>query len=550
MSSQTESVPATNAPTADGQRQQPDTPSVAESQTSAALPRRLAAYLLQTLPTLALLAALGGVAWWGHHSGWALPSFSEVTGHAADVPDDWCEEHGVPESMCVECNPDDYPPRELHGWCKIHGIHECPLHHPDVAELKETPEIEQRDIDRAERALNLKPRAENNFACNNPGRRIQFATKEAATKAGVDVEPVLRKPIVESVRATGEIRYDETRLARLAAKAGGSVWRVEKQLGDKVEKGELLALIDAADVGRAKAELQQALADWQFSTATVERLQPLANSGGVAKSRLLDAEIAVRTAWIRVRKAHQSLVNLGLPLPLQQVRQLTEQQLAASVQFLGLPRDVSNRLDAATTTSNLLPVMASQSGIVVARDIVAGEVIDTQKVLFTVADTSRMWMLLNIPLEEAGLVTPGQSVEFIPDGFNDSVAGTIDWKSTSADQKTRTVSVRAALPNPDGHLLNETFGSGNVVLRSEPDAIVIPNEALQWDGSCHVVFVRDKAWFRKESPKLFHTRSVRPGAKTVDHTEIIAGVLPGEVVATIGSDVLRAQLLKNNLGAG
>lgn len=550
MSSQTESVPATNAPTADDQRQQPDTPPVSETQTSAALPRRLAAYLLRTLPTLALLAALGGFAWWGHHSGWALPSFSEVTGLAADASDDWCEEHGVPESMCVECNPEDYPPRELHGWCKVHGIHECPLHHPDVAELKETPEIEQRDIDRAERALKLKPRAENNFACNNPGRRIQFATKEAATKAGVDVEPVLRKPIVESVRATGEIRYDETRIARLAAKAGGSVWRVEKQVGDEVAKGELLALVDAADVGRAKAELQQALADWQFSSATVERLQPLANSGGVAKSRLLDAEIAVRTAWIRVRKAHQSLVNLGLPLPLEQVQQLTEQQLAESVQFLGLPHDVSDRLDAATTTSNLLPVMASQSGIIVARDIVAGEVIDTQKVLFTVADTSRMWMLLNIPLEEAGFVTPGQSVEFFPDGFHESVAGTIDWKSTSADQKTRTVSVRATLPNPDGHLLNETFGSGNVVLRSEPDAIVIPNEALQWDGSCHVVFVRDKAWFRKESPKLFHTRSVRPGAKTVDHTEIIAGVLPGEVVATIGSDVLRAQLLKNNLGAG
>jgi len=68
--------------------------------------------------------------------------------------------------------------------------------------------------------------------------------------------------------------------------------------------------------------------------------------------------------------------------------------------------------------------------------------------------------------------------------------------------------------------------------------------------SCHVVFVRDKAWFHAASSKLFHTRSVRPGAKTDDYTEIIAGVLPGEVVATLGSDVLRAQLLKNNLGAG
>lgn len=516
----------------------------------ASWPRRTVIYVVRSLPTVLLLAALGGLAWWGHQSGWALPKFSEVTGESATLPDDWCEEHGVPESMCVECNPDDYPQRKLHGWCKNHGIHECPFHHPDVAELKELPQVETRDIERAERALKLKPRPENNFACNNPGRRIQFATMEAATKTGVDVEPVLRAPIVETVQATGEIIYDETRIARLAARGNGTVWRVDKQVGDDVREGDLLALIDAADVGMAKAELQQALAEWHFSTATVKRLQPATASGGVARTRILDAEIAARTAWIRAQRAHQSLVNLGLPLPLEELREFSEQQLANAVRFLGIPEHVARDLNAATTTSNLLPVVAPQSGTIVERSIVAGEVIDTRQVLFTVADTSQMWLLLNVPLEDAGYISNGQTVEFLPDGHRESVIGEINWKSTSADQKTRTVSVRATLPNTDGRLLNETFGQGAVLLREESDAIVIPNEALQWDGSCHVVFVRDKAWFRKESPKLFHTRSVRPGVKTADHTEIIAGVLPGEVVATMGSDVLRAQLLKNNLGAG
>ena len=237
-------------------------------------------------------------------------------------------------------------------------------------------------------------------------------------------------------------------------------------------------------------------------------------------------------------------------MPLAQARDFSEQQLANAVRFLGIPEHVASDLNVATTTSNLLPVVASQSGTIVERSIVAGEVVDTTQVLFTVADTSQMWLLLNVPLEDAGYIRNGQSVQFLPDGHRESVIGNINWKSTSADQKTRTVSVRATLPNTDGHLLNETFGQGEVVLREESDAIVIPNEALQWDGSCHVVFVRDKAWFRKESPKLFHTRSVRPGVRSDDHTEIIAGVLPGEVVATIGSDVLRAQLLKNNLGAG
>ena len=550
MSTQTLPSGADAAPEVDPPKATTSSPAPSEQQPVGSMPHRLAGWLVRSIPTAIVLAVLAGLGWWGHHSGWALPKFSEVRGDAAALPDDWCEEHGVAESMCVECNPDQYPKRELHGWCKVHGVHECPLHHPDVAQLKSAAVIEPRDVARAERALKLRPRPENNPTCQNPGRRIQFASRDAATKAGVDVEPVLRSRVEELIRATGEIRYDETRIARLGSKAAGTVWRVEKQVGEQVQKGELLALIDAAGVGLAKAQLQQALAEWQFNSATFQRLKPLAESGATAPARLLEAESAVRTSWVRVRGAHQSLVNLGLPLPLENVRSLDESKLAARLHFLGLSRVTASELDPATTTSNLLPVTAPLSGIAVSRNVVAGEVVDTDKQLFTVADISQMWLRLNVPLEEAGYVAIGQKVQFTPDGASQPVTGAIDWTSTSADQKTRTVSVRATLQNPDGRLLNETFGVGTIVLREEPEAIVVPNEAVQWDGSCSVVFVRDTAWFEEKSPKLFYTRSVRVGAKTDEVTEVIAGVLPGEVIATVGSDVLRAQLLKNNLGAG
>ena len=102
-----------------------------------------------------------------------------------------------------------------------------------------------------------------------------------------------------------------------------------------------------------------------------------------------------------------------------------------------------------------------------------------------------------------------------------------------------------------GGLRDETFGAGRIILREEPEAIVVPNESVHWEGCCHVVFVRDKHYFDSpESPKVFHVRSVRLGAKQDGFTEIIAGLLPGEVVATKGSDVISAQLLKNNLGEG
>ena len=65
-----------------------------------------------------------------------------------------------------------------------------------------------------------------------------------------------------------------------------------------------------------------------------------------------------------------------------------------------------------------------------------------------------------------------------------------------------------------------------------------------------VVFVRDKNYFNESSAKFFHVRSVRPGVKTADSTEIIAGLFPGEVIACKNSVVLQSQLLKSNLGAG
>ncbi len=110
--------------------------------------------------------------------------------------------------------------------------------------------------------------------------------------------------------------------------------------------------------------------------------------------------------------------------------------------------------------------------------------------------------------------------------------------------------VRVDLPNPDGRLRANTFGTGRIVLRDEPKAIVVPSEAVHWDGTCNVVFVRDKDFFKPDAPKVFQVRCVRVGVKDGATTEIIAGLLPGEVIASKNSVILEAQLLKSNLGAG
>ena len=220
----------------------------------------------QRTPTLLVMALLAGLGVYGHHSDWKLPKFSALTGNGAAERDDWCEEHGVPESQCVECHPDLLPRGKDYGWCKEHGVHELPAV-PSRGRTIETDAGCRRCGSRNGRRERWpRPRGRRTTPiCKNYRRRIQFASLEAVKKAGVDVGLVDRQPISESVSANGQITYDQTRFASLSSRLPGTVWRVEKNVGDRVRAGEVLALVDAAEVGRAKTELIQALAQEELA---------------------------------------------------------------------------------------------------------------------------------------------------------------------------------------------------------------------------------------------------------------------------------------------
>lgn len=510
----------------------------------------LLSLILHHLPTVAVMSTLAAVGAYGHYFHWKVPKFAALTGGAQPVSADWCEEHGVPESNCVECNLDQFPNGPDYGWCTEHGVHNCVLHHSGVAQLKETPVVSEADLDRAARALALRDRPENNAVCTVYQRRIQFASIEAVEQAGVDVELVERQPVSEWVSGNGEITYDATLLASLSSRVPGTAWRVLKGIGDPVHEGDVLAVVDAMEVGHTKSNLVKALVAEDLARQTLQRLKGL-SSGVVAGRQVLEAEAAFAQAEAEVLSAEQSLANLGLRANVETLSGLSKQAIVERLRFLGLPDDLARQFESQTATANLIPIRSPLDGVIVDRQVVAGEVVDPTRILFRVADPSRMWLTLNIPLEEARFLSVGQPVRFRPGGSPHEVTGKLTWISTAADKQTRMVKVRADLPNPDGQLRDETFGTGRIVLREEQDAIVVPKDAVHWEGCCHVVFVRDKGYFDSpESPKVFHVRSVRTGARDGELIEIVAGVLPGEVTVTKGSDVLRAQLLKNSLGEG
>jgi len=501
---------------------------------------------LNAIPTLLTFGVMAGVACWGYQHDWALPTFSALSGEPPKGKEDWCAEHGVPESVCVECDTGLMPRPVPVGWCKQFGVHECPLCHPEVAQTAVPPVPTSADFARAERALAFSDRPENTRKCQLHRRRIQFVTKAAADKVGIEVEPVWPAPILEAVVGNGEIGYDQTRIARLSTRLPGTVWKVFKQQGETVKVGDVLALVDAADVGKAKADLLQTVASLQLKAQYFARVRD--SEGAIADARVREAEAAVRDAEIRLHADRLKLANYGLPLDDADLQKLTAAQLEAKLRFLSIPDDIATTLGP-RATSNLLPLVAPLDGVVTSRSVVAGEVVDLTKVLFTVADTSQMWVTLDLRLEDARLVRVGQEVRFRPDGGGEASCR-ITWVSTETDAKTRTLKLRATVENPGGRLRANTFGGGQVVLREEKEAVVVPTEAVQWEGCCHVVFVRNKDYLKDGSPKVFHVRTVRVGARDGKNTEIIAGVVPGEFVVTKGSAALRAELLKNNLGEG
>jgi cobalt-zinc-cadmium efflux system membrane fusion protein len=497
--------------------------------------------------SLLVFVVLGGLLAWGHHSGWTIPKFSSLAGHADDEERGWCSEHNVPESQCVECNPDLLPKPKCLGWCKLHGVHDCPFCYPEFAQVEGHPQVTAAALARAKRP-DVQEWPENNSKCTLHEHRIQFVSQEAVEKAGIEVETVGTAPVVESVTGNGEMAYDQTRMARLSARVPGSLLRAYKQVGDPVTTGEVLALVDAAEVGRAKSEVLQALVEVQLKSKNFVGLSQGAVSGAIPERRLREGESSLSEARIRLAAGQQALTNLGLPTQLESLEAMPEARLADHLRFLGLPKTITASFDS-RTTGNLLPVMAPLDGVVVSRDVVAGEVVDAAKVLFAVADTRTMWLNLDLRPEDIKRVVLGQEVRFWPDGGRQAI-GHITWISTEADRKTRTVKVRASLENRDGHLRANIFGTGKVILHEERQTVVVPSTAVQWEGCCHVVFVRDKNFLQDGAPKVFHVRTVHLGAKDEKQTEIIAGLLPGEVVATRGSSLLRAELLKDNLGEG
>ena len=179
----------------------------------------------------------------------------------------------------------------------------------------------------------------------------------------------------------------------------------------------------------------------------------------------------------------------------------------------------------------------------VRRPAVLGLLATDSTSLATLADTSVMWALCDVPEADGGAVATGQKMLVTVDGANaDTISGHIIWVAAEIDPRTRSVTATAELANPDGRLRANQFARARIETTRPHNALSVPREAVQRLEERELVFVRT-------GPGVYEPRVVtRRGSRGL--VQIEGNVREGDSVVTTGAVLLRTELMPGSIGAG
>jgi cobalt-zinc-cadmium efflux system membrane fusion protein len=200
-------------------------------------------------------------------------------------------------------------------------------------------------------------------------------------------------------------------------------------------------------------------------------------------------------------------------------------------------------------TRPLLEIGTPIEGTVVFRHAVLGEAEEPTTKLYTVADTSKMWLWIDVFEKDIAQVKTGQAVSFIASGTSSAseevtYPGRITWVGTEVDHTTRTTKVRAELPNSEGKLRANQFGRATIEIGERHKALTVAKSAVQRYENADMVFLPEKE--NTYRPQRIKTRAIGRG----DTLEVTWGLKPGQEVVTTAAFLLKTEIMKGSIGAG
>ena len=347
---------------------------------------------------------------------------------------------------------------------------------------------------------------------------VRLGSADVARVIGLKTAPARPIQHVHHLLANAETAYDTRRYATVTPRVSGFLREVRVDLGQSVKQGEVLAVVDSAEISAAKTQFLSTQAASELAQATYERTKALAQSGQMAARTELESLTAWNQARAALIDAEQRLRNLGLDDP--QINQVRESSDKAS----------------------LLNVVSPIAGSVVQLRAVRGEAVQPTTPLFAIADTSRMWLWIDVYESNIIDLSLNQAVDFLIAG-NDTPAasGSVTWMGTEVNTTTRTTRVRAELDNPQGHLRANQFGKARLQVGEPHEAVTIPESAVQqWHAQKFVFLPEPDFTYRP------HPVRTRPLENTHE-VEIIEGLQPGQKVVTVGAYRLKSELEKDTI---
>jgi len=320
----------------------------------------------------------------------------------------------------------------------------------------------------------------------------------------------MRRGILET---SGKVQFNEETVTRVHSPVTGRVVEVLSKPGDVIEAGHPLFVIESQDLSQAKSDYSKAITDVERADRALRLAKELFEVKAIPQKDIREAESDYRKAIAERERAASRLRTLGM----------TETQIA----------DVGARSD----TSTRLVIHAPRSGVVVERNIVHGQVVaygqsDTPVNLFVIADLSTMWVLADVYEPDIPRVQRDQPVTVtLPCCPGERFEGRVSYISDIVDKDTRTIKVRAVVPNR-GRLLKAEMFVKVAIATGATRVLALPASALHRDQNQLFVLVQ-------KNKDEYERRPVKVGNDIEGGVEILEGVGPGDRVVTTGSILLK-----------
>ena len=337
-----------------------------------------------------------------------------------------------------------------------------------------------------------------------------------AQKDNVQVEAVTEQDLDNTIVTSGRVAIEDVNVGHIYSPVTGRVSRIDVNLGQRVTKGQPLAVIQSPDVGQASSDVAKADANLIAAEHDMQREKELLDKHATSRKDYETAEDTYRQAKAEKQRAMQKafLLRTGT------IDSVTQGYVLAS------------------------PV----DGEVLMRNLSAGAEVQGQygggstvQELFTIGEIDQMWVLGDIYEVDLARVQAGAKAAVHVVAYpTKTFEGKVDWISGSLDPTTRTAKVRCTFENPD-HLLKQDMYTTLSISVAARKALAAPAQAILHLGDQTVVFIERGSTSdgRRRFERMPVAVDETMGGKYVP---ILHGLEAGDKVVTHGSDTLNARL--------